>query len=203
MGQIKFANNAVSRLVGPLTTSSASLTVTPGDGALFPALAAGDWYMATLIRADGAREIVKVTSRTVDAMSILRAQENTAALAFSPNDRIEARITSGAMDEFVRKGGDTMTGALAMGPKASSNCSLDFRLIADGNYTPTIRSYSVTKAIEFINGDYSAVNFSFNDNGDFTARGNIGTPSNNSYGKRTVSSAAPSGGVDGDIWYQV
>ncbi|QMV33431.1 hypothetical protein F1_00068 [Ralstonia phage Heva] len=135
MADVQFANNAVSRLVGPLTPSGTSLTVTPGDGALFPTLGAGDWFMATLIRADGAREIVKVTSRTVDAMSITRAQESTSALSFSPNDRIEARLTKSVLDAFrdgissaqaaasaaqsaadgkVSKAGDTMSGNLTL-----------------------------------------------------------------------------------------
>lgn len=171
MGQIKFANNAVSRLVGPLTTSSASLTVTPGDGAQFPVLGAGDWFMATLIRADGAREIVKVTSRTVDAMSINRAQENTAALAFSPNDRIEARLTSGSLDEFMRRDGSmAMQGILDMA------------------------TYKIGRV-----GDPAAA-------GDAANKGyadSLVASGKNGFGARTVSTAAPSGGNDGDIWYQV
>lgn len=135
MAAVQFANNAASRLVGPLAPSGTSLTVTPGDGALFPTLGAGDWFMATLIRSDGAREIVKVTSRTVDAMSITRAQEGSSALSFNPNDRIEARLTAGELGDFrdgiasaqaaasgaqstadgkVSKAGDTMTGGLTM-----------------------------------------------------------------------------------------
>lgn len=135
MAAVQFANNAASRLVGPLTPSGTSLTVTPGDGALFPTLGAGDWFMATLIRSDGAREIVKVTSRTVDAMSITRAQEGSSALSFNPNDRIEARLTAGELGDFrdgiasaqsaasaaqgtadgkISKAGDTMTGNLNM-----------------------------------------------------------------------------------------
>lgn len=245
MGQIKFANNAVSRLVGPLTTSSASLTVTPGDGALFPALAAGDWYMATLIRADGAREIVKVTSRTVDAMSILRAQEGTAALAFNPNDRIEARITSGAMGEFPQRAEAKALGAsggrYGMVLDASGNVVLTsahagWLLYASGTNTVitlpdlTTMEQGQTITVQFtqnsgsvsvatvagqviISGLGAGANALAIPQGSVVKLvagdapywfASVPTPvGTNGFGRRTVSTAAPSGGVDGDIWYQV
>lgn len=92
---LKLKNNAVSRLASSITAASTSLSLTPGDGALFPALSAGDYFPATIVRAsDNAIEIVKVTARATDVLTVTRAQEGTTALAFSAGDRIELRMTA-------------------------------------------------------------------------------------------------------------
>lgn len=94
---LKLKNNAVSRLASNIAAGAVSLSVTPGDGALFPTLAAGDYFPATLIRAsDSAIEIVRVTARSTDVFTITRAQEGTAALAFVSGDRVELRMTAGS-----------------------------------------------------------------------------------------------------------
>lgn len=91
---LKLANNAVSRLTAGIGTSDTSLAVTPGQGALFPALGAGDWFPATIIKGDGTFEIVKVTARVDDVFTITRAQESTSAKTFLAGDRVELRLTS-------------------------------------------------------------------------------------------------------------
>lgn len=94
---MKLANNAVSRLASGIASGATSISVTPGDGAKFPALSAGDYFPATLIRAsDGAIEIIRVTARSTDVLTAVRGQENTTALAFVSGDRIELRLTTGA-----------------------------------------------------------------------------------------------------------
>lgn len=93
---LKLANNAVTRLAATLTTASTSLSVTPGTGALFPALSAGDYFPSTITKQDGSLEIVKVTARSSDVFTIVRAQENTTSKAFSAGDRIELRMTAGS-----------------------------------------------------------------------------------------------------------
>ncbi|HEX5362334.1 MAG TPA: hypothetical protein VFW49_14805 [Fluviicoccus sp.] len=94
---LKLTNNAVSRLASGITAGDTSISVTPGDGAKFPSLSAGDYFPATLIRAsDGAIEVVRVTARATDVFTVTRAQESTAAIAFVSGDRIELRLTADA-----------------------------------------------------------------------------------------------------------
>lgn len=94
---MKLANNAVSRLEAGIAAGATSISITPGDGAKFPVLSAGDYFPATLIRAsDGAVEIIRVTARSTDVLTVARGQENTTALAFVSGDRIELRLTAGA-----------------------------------------------------------------------------------------------------------
>lgn len=94
---LKLKNNAVSRLAAGITAGDVSLSITPGDGAKFPSLSAGDYFPCTLIRAsDGAIEIVLVTDRSTDVFTITRAQEGTTGLAFVAGDRVELRMTASA-----------------------------------------------------------------------------------------------------------
>ena len=118
---VKFANNAVSRLAGNITNIATTLTITPGDGAKFPALGAGEYFPATLVKADGTLEIVKVTARSTDTFTIERAIEPVGGVqtahSFSAGDKIELRMTAGSlageidrMETAVAITGGTITG---------------------------------------------------------------------------------------------
>lgn len=106
------SNNGQSRLASALTTGATSLSVTSGEGAKFPALAAvsGNWFPLTIVKASGALEIVRCTARTNDVFTVTRAQEGTAAQAFSAGDRIELRITAAYMAEFMQSANFTAYG---------------------------------------------------------------------------------------------
>lgn len=97
------ANNAVSRLAGGLSSAATTLGVMTGDGASFPAVADGNWFPLTLVKSDGSLEIVKCTARTLDAFTIVRAQEGTQAIEFSAGDRVELRLTKAAVGELQEK----------------------------------------------------------------------------------------------------
>lgn len=104
---IQFANNAVSRLAANITAAATTITLTPGDGAKFPAISAGQYFMGTLVKSDGTTEVVKVTARSTDTLTVVRAAEPVAgsatAYAFSANDKFEARLTaSGLSGELDR-----------------------------------------------------------------------------------------------------
>ena len=94
---LKLSNNAVSRPASGITNSDTSISLTPGSGALFPALSVGDWFPATLVKADGSLEIVRVTARSTDVLTVTRAQDGTTAKAFSAGDLIELRLTAGSL----------------------------------------------------------------------------------------------------------
>jgi microcystin-dependent protein len=97
----KFANNATSRTIVELSPSDTTLTVQPGDGNLFPHLGEDDTFLATLVNALGQHEIVRVTARTGDMMTMERAQEGTMASAFPIASRFELRLTAGAFIEII------------------------------------------------------------------------------------------------------
>lgn len=87
-------NNTSSLIVGSLTASSTSVVVSAGTGVNFPALSAGQYFYATLVSSAGLYEVVKCTTRVNDILTIVRAQEGTAALAFPDGSRIDLRVTA-------------------------------------------------------------------------------------------------------------
>ena len=96
---LKLKNDAVSRLASNISSSDTSILLTPGSGVLFPILSSGDYFPATLIKVDGSHEIVKVTARSTDTLTVVRSQEGTAAQAFNANDKIELRLTAGTLTD--------------------------------------------------------------------------------------------------------
>ena len=104
---VRFSNNAVSRLAANITNASTTISLTPGDGAKFPVISGTQFFMATLIKSTGETEIVKVTARATDTLTVVRAAEpvgaTQVAYAFSAGDRIEQRLTAKALsDELDR-----------------------------------------------------------------------------------------------------
>lgn len=91
---IKFSNNAISTLASGINNSATSITLASGDGSKFPSLTGSEYFRATLIDASNNLEIVKVTARSSDVLTVTRAQESTTARAFATGDRIELRITA-------------------------------------------------------------------------------------------------------------
>jgi len=108
-----FSNNATATLAAAITNAATALTVVTGKGALFASPAGGDYELATIT--DGtAIEIVKITARSADAFTVVRAQEGTAARAWSAGVTIEGRATKGTFERFAQDDG-TGTDAIALG----------------------------------------------------------------------------------------
>jgi len=98
---VKLGNNATSTLAASITSSATTATIAAGDGSKFPALTGSQYFMATLVKSDGTTEVVKVTARASDVLTIVRAAEavgaGQASYAFSAGDRIEHRLTAGVL----------------------------------------------------------------------------------------------------------
>lgn len=136
---LKLKNGAIGKLSAGINTSATTLVLMPGDGSKFPALTAGQWFPATIIKATGEFEIVKVTARASDVLTVVRAQESTLAQSFLSGDRVELRFTAGAFTEEVAriegiaataeatanaalpKSGGTMTGPIVLPGNPNAN----------------------------------------------------------------------------------
>lgn len=98
------ANNAQTVLAAGISASATSLTVNSGTGSLFPAPSAGvSFFKLTLIDAATGQltEIVHVTARSGDTMTIDRAQEGTTARAWSANDIAANMMTAGTLSYIL------------------------------------------------------------------------------------------------------
>ena len=99
---VKFTNNARTLLsTSSVSTSATSISV--DDGSVFPSLSGSSYFYATLQRASDstAREIVKVTARSGNDLTIVRAQDNTSALTFVADDIIELRVVAKAFEDII------------------------------------------------------------------------------------------------------
>jgi len=98
-----FANNASSTLAAPLSATATTATLAPGTGILFPMPAYGQLFALTFVSAltPTLTEIVYVTEMSGDTIvSMLRAQEGTAALAWNMGDLAQAMLTAGALNDL-------------------------------------------------------------------------------------------------------
>lgn len=102
MGVRVYANNVSTKLTAQLLVGGTTANVTAGDGALFAGANSDDWIIGTLRRMSGfkdvAREIVKITARSSDALTITRAQESTTALQFEIGDQLDIDSTAASFD---------------------------------------------------------------------------------------------------------
>jgi hypothetical protein len=97
---IKLANNASARLAAPLAPTDTTIVLVMDDTQNFPALAAGEWHPLTMVSSSGAFEIMKVTQRDQNMLTVLRGQENTVPIAFDVTARAELRLTAGAIEQM-------------------------------------------------------------------------------------------------------
>lgn len=126
-----FQNNAAGTLAFAINTVVTTIALTAGHGGRFPTPAAGQAFRATI--QEGANfEIVHVTARSMDTLTVVRAQENTTAKAFGAGASIEARITAGSMGAHAQGPAaiaqNKLLGRSAAGAGPSEEISLDAAL---------------------------------------------------------------------------
>jgi len=106
-----FKNNATALLAASISTSGTTLVLAAGTGINFPVLTGSDFFYGTIYDSAGNYEIVKVTARAADSLTVVRAQEGTTALAFSSGDAFAQRVTAASLNDFAQKSVDqTFTG---------------------------------------------------------------------------------------------
>jgi len=116
---IKFSNNASALLASNITNSATSVTL--DDVSEFPNVSgSGDYVFLTLANSAATKiEIIKVNSINTGTkvLTVVRAQDNTTAQAFSSGDICELRLNAGAinakLDEASEHDGVAM--AIALG----------------------------------------------------------------------------------------
>ena len=189
-----FSNNASATLAASITSVQTSLTLTTGQGALFPAVSGSDYFYATIANSSNTIEIVKVTARSADVLTVVRAQEGTTASAFSSGDKVELRLTAAALNNMAQldevqtfSAAQTFSGTVALSGGGSLSGSFSGTATFSGNITfsNTITGSISGNAATVTNGVYTtgdqtiAGNKVFSNsvtvNGTFLSVGNGGT----------------------------
>lgn len=104
MTQLLFANNTNTTIATALTTTTTTVNLLAGSGVLYPNPGAGQAFLLTLTDALTGllNEIVLVTARSVDTLTIVRAQEGTAARSWLIGDLCENMITAGTANAQIQ-----------------------------------------------------------------------------------------------------
>lgn len=122
MAHALYTNNATATLAGGISSSATTITLNSGQGSLFPSPTGGNYFYGTLTDAATGTliEIVKVTSRTADSMTVARGQQGTVAQAYNANDKFELRVTAGGLSELATVDGFTVTGPIVLPGNAAN-----------------------------------------------------------------------------------
>ncbi len=119
-----FENNAGSTLLTGIGSGDTSLTVAVGEGARFPAPGVGEIAAITIVDSIlGLLEIVTMTGRAGDVMTIVRGQEGTTPLAFSAGSTVSHRVTKGTLEWLQSLSASPAGGVLLLSP-ASGNAQV-------------------------------------------------------------------------------
>jgi hypothetical protein len=140
---IQFANRFKTTITGAHTAATTTINLSSSTG--FPALAAGDYCYLTLVSPDQQTiEVVKVTARAANALTVVRGQEGTAATTWATGTAIELRLTAqallDALAELLPLKGGSLSGKLSAAAPALTGAGLNV-------------GYGVTPTSNQANGD--------------------------------------------------
>ena len=96
-------NLAKSTLATGVISSDTTAAILTGTGALFPVLGAGDYFYAAMQNAAGVIELIKVTARSADTLTIVRAQGGTTALSWAAGDVFAQRMTVETFQDYIQQ----------------------------------------------------------------------------------------------------
>ena len=102
MSNEQFENNATTTLGSAAASGATTMTVASGTGNNFPTISGSEYFTATLWSAGSTtgvpNEIVRVTARSGDTMTVVRAQEGTTAQNWSVGDTFANYLTVGFLN---------------------------------------------------------------------------------------------------------
>lgn len=173
---IKFANNASAPLASAISSTSTAIILTAGRGAAFPTLGATDYFYATLVNSSNLLEIIKVTARTGDTLTVVRGQDGTAARAYSAGDKLELRITAAGMEsKFDVSGGEISNAGTPLEVNSTDSTVRKILLKDNGTVRGGIGASS-SKAITVTNASGTEMGY-IDTVGNFFAVGNVAATS--------------------------
>ena len=100
-----YANNAYSILANSISDSVTTINIAPGTGSRFPSPTGNQFFRLTITGAtlpNSSIEIVYVTSRSTDALTVIRGREGTAAQSWSVNDLCANEPTKEMFNQFMQ-----------------------------------------------------------------------------------------------------
>lgn len=157
MGQIRVANDAYGVLSVAAATTDTTLTLQSGQGARFPAIAAGsgDWFYATIINGVGSKEICQCTGITGDVLTVTRGVDGTTAQAFAAGNNVQVRWNAATISDLQTQMRTAMlakmnqylpVGIIALYNGSASSIPSGWQLCDGTNGTPNLKDTFVIGA---------------------------------------------------------
>lgn len=205
----KAKNNAKSTLAAGITNVATSLSVATAQGDNFPAITAPDYTYLTLENAAGNREVIKVTARALgaDTMTVVRAQDGTTARAWSAGDVVDLRLTAQVVTDAFTHISQTLAAHAAsaisftpVGGLSATDVQAALAELDSEKATAVALAAAIAGLGTMSAQNANAVTITGGTLTNTTVNTNV--VGSNSTGTKTISTAAPSGGADGDVWYQ-
>ena len=140
---VKVTNNAFGTLSASITNSATTIVLDSGQGARFPTLGSGDFFFGTIIDTSNNLEIVKVTARSTDSMTVVRAQDNTTARAFAIGDRFELRPTAALFDQMLTDISNAGVAGITSSANATAMTIDSSERVAIGTTSPQVSPLTV------------------------------------------------------------
>ena len=107
-----FKNNATATIAATITNTDTTIVLSAGLGNSFPSPIGGNYFYGTLFDNIGNYEIVKVTARVTDTLTVVRAQDSTNPLPFNAGSGFAMRPVAAIFDNFVQlDGSQTISGS--------------------------------------------------------------------------------------------
>lgn len=196
---LKVSNNATTTLAIGISSSATSATLT--DGSVFPALGGGDWFWGTFVDASNNIEVVKVTARSSNVVTITRAQDGTTAKAYLVGDRFDLRPTAALFNDKADKDNPSFTTgittpAITLGSTALTPTGTELNYVA--GVTSAIQTQINTKAptasptfTGTISGDAASLSSTLGVTGSATLSSTLGVAGASTFSGNVVMSSAP------------
>jgi len=103
---IKYSNNARSTLAASISTTATTISVV--DTSSFPSIGVGDeMYLTLSDNLNSVTEIVKCIALSGSAYTVVRAHENTTALAWPSGTHVQLRVTAGLIENLLAEKSST------------------------------------------------------------------------------------------------
>jgi hypothetical protein len=114
MAQPLYANHVAGLLAATIGPSDTAVLLGAGQGAIFPAITAGNWYYCVLVHnVTGVTEVVKVVAKSVDTLTVVRGQDGSSATSFATGSVIELRVVAQTLREIDYRSAMGLAGGLA------------------------------------------------------------------------------------------
>ncbi len=135
-----FKNNATATIAASITNTDTTIVLAAGLGNTFPLPSGSNYFYGTLFDNVGNYEIVKVTARVTDTLTVVRAQDNTNPLPFNAGSGFAMRPVAAIFNNFVQlDGAQTISGSKTFSSAIIASAGVSATTVsASGGFTGTL-----------------------------------------------------------------